>query len=799
MSAQHLCRLIYFQAPLEEVRRVIEDAADKNEYVSAKIEAGSTALHWAARYDRLDIVRLLIEYVTDKPAYINTRNYFGKTVIDIAIKRSRSPFAKNLIRFLIWGDELYDSIDGGADLDPATPAVDGYITSRFLEKRINPIEESSGKTTWDLACIPEPKELGVIAILILQEDTDRIVRTFVGSCDDWIVIHGNYMGPVNVLLGCSARRLLEIPEESDQITSELIECLKGILIQVHREFHENQEAPRHLRFREPLCIFQPLERPIAGSEDFISLVMPYIFVDELRTMNHRRAISEMLSTHPIYCTSDEGRWLERHMPLTLDEYCRPALSRSDLKARNRDQVLVRYDNGRREPSRSNTAEKDPPKLLSDLWVLVRGRISKVLHLTGLLTWESSKPQSSEVALEQRGLPPRVIFIWQAWIWKIGDLVIATWPDATVHMPWRNISGYSDKRIGIAFVLRYLVELFDKPANNASGSLLQVYETELSAIYSKVNRYAKNVLVEDIDVDKERKFFHEISDLREELSMIKSVLAEQEEVWKDFMSTAWPQQDLGQQQQGRALDGEDIGRGLSKVPAGFKDEAEWNAVCRPRLLFNRYKRRIEKLEEDAERVERNISTQLDLKQKHAALKEAHSTAIVSAMVFGFTIITVIFAPLSFVVALFALPIDKFNEGKNENRPDGVYSSDYIGRWSATTVLVSIAVTLLAIWAGLRFTGLHIWGKKGLRAYIREKASATQGEEKDMEPEDMDKDDTDDEDMEGNTEVNRRKDAGGGNMTETGREKKAGCWSRLERIVRKRHTHRGDDRTTEVELA
>ncbi|KAI0007278.1 hypothetical protein F4779DRAFT_592586 [Xylariaceae sp. FL0662B] len=237
-----------------------------------------------------------------------------------------------------------------------------------------------------------------------------------------------------------------------------------------------------------------------------------------------------------------------------------------------------------------------------------------------------------------------------WIWKVGDSVIATLPfEIYKALTFQGVFQSVDKHIGIAFILRHLVELFDKPSRETPRSLLKIYENELSIISEEVNQYTKSALVEDINIDHEKAFFHRISDLREELSMIKSVLAEQEEVWKEFMATMWPNREPGQQQ-GRTLNAEETEGDLGQFPSGFKDEAEWNAVRRPRALFNKYRRRIAKLEEDAERFERNISTKLDLKQKHAVMREAHSTAIVSAMVFGFTIITVIFAPLSFVVAL-----------------------------------------------------------------------------------------------------------------------------------------------------
>jgi Mg2+ and Co2+ transporter CorA len=86
------------------------------------------------------------------------------------------------------------------------------------------------------------------------------------------------------------------------------------------------------------------------------------------------------------------------------------------------------------------------------------------------------------------------------------------------------------------------------------------------------------------------------------------------------------------------------------------EKSGKKIQRPQFQFAKFKRQIAKLNEDAERVERAIDRKLDLKTKHASLNEAHATAIMSAAVFGFTIITIIFMPLSFLVSLFALPID-----------------------------------------------------------------------------------------------------------------------------------------------
>ncbi len=120
-------------------------------------------------------------------------------------------------------------------------------------------------------------------------------------------------------------------------------------------------------------------------------------------------------------------------------------------------------------------------------------------------------------------------------------------------------------------------------------------------------------------------------------------------------------------------------GLFKPPATPK---VWSKIQRPQVQFAKFKRQISKLDADAERVARAVDRKLDLKATHASLKEAHTTAIMSAAVLGFTIITIIFAPLSFAVSLFALPIDQFQKGQVPSRWDeqaGMYPTNYVGTW------------------------------------------------------------------------------------------------------------------------
>ncbi|KAK4451189.1 hypothetical protein QBC34DRAFT_322911 [Podospora aff. communis PSN243] len=69
---------------------------------------------------------------------------------------------------------------------------------------------------------------------------------------------------------------------------------------------------------------------------------------------------------------------------------------------------------------------------------------------------------------------------------------------------------------------------------------------------------------------------------------------------------------------------------------------------------------EQLEAEAERVRSMAVTLLDLRQREAAIEDALSMGEQSTMLFIFTTVTVLFAPLSFVCGLLAMPIAGFPE-------------------------------------------------------------------------------------------------------------------------------------------
>jgi hypothetical protein len=94
------------------------------------------------------------------------------------------------------------------------------------------------------------------------------------------------------------------------------------------------------------------------------------------------------------------------------------------------------------------------------------------------------------------------------------------------------------------------------------------------------------------------------------------------------------------------------------------------------LLRRLKDRIDKVDQDAERVQNLVPQYLDLKRSYASIKEANYTALLGAAVFGLSLVTVVFTPLSFAVALLALPSD----GVYLNATDTIHMKRTIAKYT-----------------------------------------------------------------------------------------------------------------------
>ncbi|KAF5848952.1 hypothetical protein GGP41_010088 [Bipolaris sorokiniana] len=407
---------------------------------------------------------------------------------------------------------------------------------------------------------------------------------------------------------------------------------------------QDEKGPAVLKLREPSCTVTH-----GGGSKSFTIAMPYFKVlEQDRVLKWRHSAGSLESLKAPY------------LPLTLDEYCCPALPKSMLDRRNRDQVLAK----------AGSTDSYPKELVTvcQLWVLQCENGLIVAH-----------EPDEKIGTDSSGL----------------DFPL-----------WGHDCLTGDAKRYIGIMLSHFVDSLDRPSETGSGNpILHTFENFIASCAHAVDEYSRGDDLKKLDIDKEKKFLHDIDDIRGELGMIKRVILQQEEVWKFFASNAWPEH-WSSGAEGRMVVKDDEGRSI-------EEEDEWQLILRAQTQFDRFRRRIAQLDEDAARMEKSIIAKLDLKQKHASLQESHATAVMSAAVLGFTVITIIFTPLSFLTSLFALSIDRFQRNQvdyyipnRENEVDfsnrtRVYTTNYIGKWAATTELASIAVALLSMWLVIEY--------------------------------------------------------------------------------------------------
>jgi Mg2+ and Co2+ transporter CorA len=328
----------------------------------------------------------------------------------------------------------------------------------------------------------------------------------------------------------------------------------------------------------------------------------------------------------------EGRKLEInyntniHTERTLDEAYYPLLSRKVLCGQNEHQVVSRefYED---EPNKRGT----PILMVAQLWM-----------------WRFDKYIISAQALTDQPMCPV----------RIVNMVLQD----EIMSGGRNLA---DKQIGLAAAC--CIDRFGK--SQAHGKFpppLQIFETGVAKISSDVLEYMGPSGTSKPEIEKEREFLSRISDIQGELVMIQDVLNQQRKVLDLILDD--PPHDY--------------------VPPDKRELGmynDWDYVIKARSKLERYLKWTEKINADAARIEKNIQDELNLKRAFATMDDARTSLWLGTAVIGFTVITVIFAPLAFVTALFALPVDRFERQKvkiaSESSEGGkdAFTAGYISKW------------------------------------------------------------------------------------------------------------------------
>lgn len=216
---------------------------------------------------------------------------------------------------------------------------------------------------------------------------------------------------------------------------------------------------------------------------------------------------------------------------------------------------------------------------------------------------------------------------------------------------------STRDLTIGLLLANQIVRFGKAQADAYPSPLDIFEAGVANLSLDVDIYIASAVFTDINLGKEWGFIHDIADVQNELSMIDDVLVQQCEI-------------------------------LDPLIKGATDATgpDWQEIKNAREKLDAYRRRVTKINNDAERVANTVQNQLELKRTHASMQqakasanEAHTSLLLSTAVVGFTVITIVFAPIAFMATLFALPIDRLAKAQVSVNGKDVFPTSYIGKW------------------------------------------------------------------------------------------------------------------------
>ncbi|KAJ5737699.1 uncharacterized protein N7483_002824 [Penicillium malachiteum] len=444
------------------------------------------------------------------------------------------------------------------------------------------------------------------------------------------------------------------------------------------------------RYMKPQCLRDKIKLS-TGRKDCMAIYMPYIKLGEyVQKLNQASSSPDASALGAAvndagapgsFEESINSRNLRRiiHHPMTLDQYYYPTLSNTDQ--RDDDQVLSKY------------IETQQTK-----------------ELQGKQTTKE-RPQTEA----ERTGKKKILTVDQLWIWIIDEKTIITSttetsdksdPSSLFQNALDNIRyGESKSRferpttveavmeliLGVAtgFFMQKCVKVTEgmrkAPTEVFRESIREVADEEIHTFRDFLNDLRAQTEKRQISREKssgassiretpqnpyhiisdETELLDKIRDIRDELHMLRSLAEDQEVVWKQAFETS-----------------------------ELRNCFQYNHPCTPTEV----KRSLDDMNLEAETTHNSISTLLDLRQKQASLVEAefghlqaNDTARQSNSVFVFTVITIIFLPLSFLSSLFALNITDFpHEG-------GILT--YQGCWIfpilfGTTAIVSVPAIFFA---------------------------------------------------------------------------------------------------------
>ncbi|KAE8356311.1 hypothetical protein BDV28DRAFT_117200 [Aspergillus coremiiformis] len=371
--------------------------------------------------------------------------------------------------------------------------------------------------------------------------------------------------------------------------------------------------------------------------DIVALYMPFLTVAQIPAEtgsrhNHGQSVVSRTTQDPRSDETDPAKIT--HETMTLDQYYYSTIP--DSTERDHDQVLSRYlawqeADGQKDDQvhpKGQSRGDELIKILSVdqlwLWIVDSGTQDT---LRDFIMISSTKPCTATIITATTSDVDNFVDI-------VLDALVFGETEGSFRRP-RSVESMMECIVTLAtgpHLQRVSVKGQKKPKEPLEifrESIRRVAdsENELSRTFieSVVGRY--HTLLPKRDVGKEFRLLYEIKDIRDELNMLKTLTEAQETVWK---------QAFGARNSG---DGFDFQYYHPHTPVDTRLE----------LL---------EMAREAESTQDAINTLLDLRQKHAGNQDAEFGRQQANTTMVFTIVTIVFLPLSFLASLFALNVTEF---------------------------------------------------------------------------------------------------------------------------------------------
>lgn len=661
--------------------------------INATTSSGMTALHWASQNGHLSTVEVL---VSDKRASLNLRDTFESTPLLRAAQYQR----KDIVSYL--AHHIFD--DRLLSLD-AVNACKGFKATIVdfgagVEKRNLVEKKSVYETVYRRESMDSEHETYAVTTLTRNIRSKPIFR--------WIHLPANNMAWVEALL---TKHFLE--NEANDV--EGFKALERSFVQCHR-------GPRvHSRFMRPMCQrISPHEKIVLKSADAtegsmngrntpspvprafstpnrrgnsrantaspkpkakdpprqkgnIFLYMPYLHYEEdSRRHKMSRAIRDILS-------SDQDKKRKRpdsadellvrahvhsstqlHIRRTLDQFYYQSI---DTERRDRDQVVYRYCKEKKRerkifmvdqlwcwilgdglivtafPQRWNQPDNDPLNVLDgiieDMNSKTRPPVRSVYDLAQIITGRCTGVFDRHRVGDE---DYQFLDMFESSIGSVTDQETALFHEfntaSKTAAKWLK-SKRESMRIPTSFG--------DLAARTVDD------DEESSSDESDVQRGSESIFNDNLlDIGRETELLAECKDIRDELNIIHMILNQQSSLLKDDIPSLVCEEVFDPHKRG-------------EIKRRYRDQQK---------LVDLHIKDVERMDKQAESIYQNLLHLLDLKQKHAnafearfARDQASDTARQGQTIMIFTLVTIIFLPMSFMAAFFAIDVKEFPHDVN----------------------------------------------------------------------------------------------------------------------------------------